>query len=87
MVAGLKLSPSPVGICGVRVTFGFLVTSLIEILLPRLFSLFRHPAVRRVLVDPKLFHMIIMGTAELLETINGADSFFYSRSVLLQLSL
>lgn len=73
--AGLKLSASQVGIGGVRVIFGFLVTSLIETLLPRLFSLFRHPAVRGVLVDPNLFHMIIMETAEPLETINGADSF------------
>lgn len=77
MVAGLKLSPSPVQICGVRVRviLGFLVTSLTETLLPRLLSLFRHPAVRRVLVDPNLFHMIITETAEVLETINGADSF------------
>lgn len=77
VVAGLKLSPSPVGLSGdrVRVIYVFLFTSLTETLLSRLFSSFRHPAVRRVLVDPNLFHMIIMGTAELLETINGADSF------------
>jgi hypothetical protein len=44
----------------VRVTIGFLVTSLIKALLPRLFSLAGQQALGRVLVVPNFFHLRMM---------------------------
>ena len=44
----------------VRVTIGFLVTSLTKALLPRLLSLAGRPALGRVLVVPNFFHLRIM---------------------------
>ena len=44
----------------VRVTIGFLVTSLTKALIPRLLSLARRPALGRVLVVPNFFHLRMM---------------------------
>ena len=41
----------------VRVTIGFLVTSLSKALLPQLLSLARQPALGRVFVVPNFFHL------------------------------
>ena len=60
----------------VRVTIGFLVTSLTKDLLPRLLSL-AGPALGRVLVVPKFLHLIMMEAAVFLGTFNAAEMFLY----------
>jgi hypothetical protein len=57
----------------VRVTTGFLVTSLTKALLPRLLSLVRWPAQGRVLVVPYFFHLRMMEATMFLGTFNAAE--------------
>lgn len=73
MVVGLELSPSPHRIPGAQSqsSLGYFLTSPTKVRLPQLFSL----AGRPVLVDLNFFHIRIMETTELLETINAADYF------------
>lgn len=61
----------------VRVTIGFLVTSLTKALLPRLLSLAGRPAVGRVLVVPNFFHLRMMEATVFLGTFNAAEMFWY----------
>ena len=61
----------------VRVTIGFLVTSLTKALLPRLLSLAGRPALGRVLVVPNFFHLRMMEATVILETFNVADIFWF----------
>ena len=61
----------------VRVTIGFLVTSLTKALLPRLLSLAGRPALGRFLVVPNFFHLRIMEATVFLRTFNTADIFWY----------
>ena len=67
----------------VRVTIGFLVTSLTKTLLSRLLSLAGRPALGRVLVVPNFFHLRMMESTVFLETFNAADIFLvpFPRSV------
>ena len=60
----------------VRVTIGFLVTSLTKAVLPRLLSLAARPALGRVLVVPNFFHLKMM-------SFNAAEMFLvpFPRSV------
>ena len=62
----------------VRVTIGFLVTSLTMALLPRLLSLAGRPALGRVLVVPNFFHLRMMEATVFLGTFNAAEMFWYS---------
>jgi len=61
----------------VRVTIGFLVTSLTEALLPRSLSLAGRPALGRVLVVPNFFHLRMMEATVLIGTFNAAEIFLY----------
>ena len=61
----------------VRVTIGFLVTSLTEALLPRSLSLAGRPTLGRVLVVPNFFHLRMMEATVLIGTFNAAESFLY----------
>ena len=67
----------------VRVTIGFLVTSLTKALLPRLLNLAGWPALGRVLVVPNFFHLRMMEATVFLGTFNAADIFLvhFPRSV------
>ena len=67
----------------VRVTIGFLVTSLTKALLPRLFSLAGRPALGRVLVVPNFFRLRMMEATVFLGTFNAEDFFLelFPRSV------
>ena len=56
----------------VRVTIGFLVSSLTKALLPRLFSWAERSALGRVLVVPNIFHLRMMAPV-FLGTLNAAD--------------
>ena len=62
----------------VRVTIGFLVTSLTKALLPLLLSLAGRPALGKVLVVPNFFHLRMMEATVILGTFNAADVFWYS---------
>ena len=55
----------------VRVTIGFLITSLTKAHLPRLFSLAGRPALERVLVVPNFFHFRMEASV----IFNAADIF------------
>jgi hypothetical protein len=57
----------------VRVTIGFLVTSLTKALLPRLLSFTWWPALGRVLVVPDFFHLRMMEATVFLEPFNAAE--------------
>ena len=59
----------------VRVTIGFLVTSLTKVLLPQLLSLAGQPALRRVLVVPDFFQLRMMEATVFLGTFSAADIF------------
>ena len=59
----------------VRITIGFLVTSLTKALLPRLLSLAGWPALGRVLVVPSFFHLRMKEAAVFLGTFNAAEMF------------
>ena len=61
----------------VRVTIGFLVTSLTKALLPRLLSLAIRPVLGRVLVVPNFFHLRMMEATVFLGTWNAAEMFWY----------
>ena len=61
----------------VRMTIGFLVTSLTKALLPRLLSLARRPALGRVLVFPSVFHLRMMEATVFLGTFNNAEMYCY----------
>ncbi|XP_055777983.1 uncharacterized protein LOC129854878 [Salvelinus fontinalis] len=61
----------------VRVTVGFLVTSLAKVLLPRLLSLALRPALGRVFVVPNIFHLRMMEATVFLGTFNAAEMFWY----------
>ena len=61
----------------VRVTIGFLVTSLTKALLPRYLSLAGRTALGRVLVVPNFFHLRMMEATVFLGTFNAADIFWY----------
>ena len=61
----------------VRVTIGFLVTSLTKALLPRLLHLAGRPALGRVLVVPIFFHLRTMEATVFLGTFNAAGMFWY----------
>ena len=58
----------------VRVTIGFLVTSLTKALL----SLAGRPALGRVLVVPNFFHLRMMEANAFMRTCNAAEMFWYS---------
>ena len=60
----------------VKVTIGFLVTSLTKALLPRLLCL-ALPALGRVLVNPNFFHLRMMEATLFLGTFNAAEMFWY----------
>ena len=66
----------------VRVTIGFLVTSLTKALLPRLLSLTGMAALGRVLVVPNIFHLRMMEATVFLGTFNAAKMFWYPSPVL-----
>ena len=59
----------------VRVTIGFLVTSLTMALLPRLLSLAGWPALGRVLVVPNFVHLRMTEATVILGTFNAAETF------------
>ena len=59
----------------VRVTIGFLVTSVTKALLPRLLSLARGPALGRVLVVPNFFHLRMMEATVFFGNFNTAEVF------------
>ena len=62
----------------VRMTIGFLFTSLTKALLPRLVSLAGRPVLGRVLVVPNFFHLIrMMDATVFLGTFNAAEMFWY----------
>jgi hypothetical protein len=61
----------------VRVTIGFLVTSLTNVLLPRFLSLAGWPDLGRDLVVPNFFHFRMMEATVFLGTFNAADIFCY----------
>ena len=61
----------------VRVTIGFLVTSLTKAFLPRLLSLAGWPALGRVLVVPNFFHSRMMEATVFLGTFNVTEMFWY----------
>ena len=61
----------------VRLTIGFLVTSLTKALLPRLLSFAQWPALGRVLVVLNFFHLGMVDATVFLGTFNAADSFWY----------
>ena len=61
----------------VRVTIGFLVTSLTKALLPRLLSLAGRPDLGRVLVVLNYFHLRMMEATVFLGSFNAADIFWY----------
>ena len=54
----------------VRVTIGFLITSLTKALLSRLLTLAGQPALGRVLVVPNFFHLRMMAPTVFLGTLN-----------------
>ena len=56
----------------VKVTIGFLVTSLTKALLPRLLILAGRPTLGRVLVVPNFFHLQMMEATVLIWTFNAA---------------
>jgi hypothetical protein len=60
-----------------RVTIGFLVTSPTKALLPRLLSLAGRPALGRVLVVLKFFHLRMMEATVFFGTFNAAEIFWY----------
>ena len=60
----------------VRVTIGFLVTSLTKALLPRLLSMTVRQDLGRVLVVPNFFHFRMMGATVYLGTFNAAVMFW-----------
>ena len=64
----------------VRVTIGFLVTSLTKALLPQLLSLTVRPALGRVLLVPNFFHLRMMEATVFLGTFNAAEMFWFSLS-------
>ena len=59
----------------VRVTIGFLITSLTKALLPQLISLGRWPALGRILVVRNFIHLRIMEATLFLGTYNAAEMF------------
>ena len=61
----------------VRVTIGYLVTSLTKALLPRLLSLPGQPALGRVLMVPIIFQLRILEATVFLRTFNAAEMFLY----------
>ena len=61
----------------VRVTIGFLVTSLTKALLPQLLSLAGRPDLGRILVVPNFFHLKMMEASVFLGTFNAAEMFWY----------
>ena len=61
----------------VRVTIGFLVTSLTKALLPRFLSLARRSALERVLMVPNFFNLRMMEATVVLGIFNAADIFWY----------
>lgn len=76
LVVGLTLSPSPRRICELHRCHDVWgpVVSLTKTLVPKLFGLFRQPTVRRVLLDPNFFHLIIMEITQLLDCFSsGAE--------------
>jgi hypothetical protein len=60
----------------VRVTIGFLITSLTKAFLPQLLSLAGWPALEKVLVDPNFFHLGMIEAKGLL--FNAAEMFWYT---------
>jgi hypothetical protein len=60
----------------VRVTIGFLVTSLTKAILPRFLSLAGRPTLGRVLVVPNFFHLRMMEATVFLWTFNAAEMFW-----------
>ena len=61
----------------VRVTIGFLVTSLTKALVPQLLSLARWPALGSVLVVPNFFHLRVIDATVVLGTFNAAEMLWY----------
>ena len=59
-------------------TIGFLVTYLAKALLPEMVSLAWRPALGRVLVVPKFFHLRMMEATIFLGNFNAADIFWYT---------
>ena len=60
----------------VRVTIGFLVTSLTKALLPQLLSLAGRPALGRVLVLPNIFRLTMMEATVCLGTFDTSELFW-----------
>ena len=60
----------------VKVTVGFLGTSLAKALLPRLLNLSGQPALGRVLVVPNFFHLRMMEATVPLWNFNAAEMFW-----------
>ena len=61
----------------VRMTIGFLVTSLTKALLPRLLCLAGLPALGRALVVTNFLHLRMMEATVFLGTVNAAEMFWY----------
>jgi hypothetical protein len=59
----------------VKVTIGFLVTSLTKALLPRLLSLAGRQVLGKVLLVPNFIHLRMMESIVFLGTFNAADIF------------
>ena len=64
----------------IRVTIGFLVTSLNKALLTQLLSLAGQPALGRVWVVPNLLHLRMMEATVFLGTFNATEMFWYPYS-------
>ena len=74
LLDGSPISPEELWSSG-RMIIGVLVTYLTKVLLPRLLSLARRPALGRKLVVPNFFHLRMMETTVFLGTFNDADIF------------
>jgi hypothetical protein len=74
LLEGSPISPEELW-SSVRVTIGFLVTSLTKALLPRLLSLAGRPALGRVLVVPNFFYLRIMEATVFLGTFHAVKMF------------
>jgi hypothetical protein len=61
----------------VKVTIGFLVTSMTKALLPQLFSLAGRPVLGRVMVVANFSHLRMMEATVFWETFNAAEIFWY----------
>ena len=77
MVVLLEGPPISTEVTLVRVTIGFLVTSLTKAFLLQLLSFAGRPALGRVLVVSNFFHLRMMDATVFLGTFNAAEIFWY----------